>query len=170
MDHLIKNKARKHTAWDTMDDKFRTRAEGDLEKLQLPQFTTRRDFSHKWHLFKKRKRDRYDVIIGRELQQAIGIRYSKRREKVCMEKNLVDFQPIGHWNKKLIKTFWKDKLEPKEEINKAVEILDAKYEVPDLKKIAEEQLHLLAAEKKTFVRYFNQIYYLIPSTAWQMER
>jgi len=50
-----------------------SRTSASLIKLQLPQFVTRRNIEKIFHLFENNKADRYDVIIGRDLQQAIGI-------------------------------------------------------------------------------------------------
>ena len=69
----VTDKERNKTTWSTQGGDFKTFAKGKLEKLQLPQFTTRCDFSHKFHLFEKKKSDRYDTIIGRNLQQALDL-------------------------------------------------------------------------------------------------
>ena len=60
----IAEKKREKTTWSTQTGTFNTFAKATIQQLQLPQFTTRRNFNHTFHLFEKKKGDRYDVIIG----------------------------------------------------------------------------------------------------------
>lgn len=64
---MLQKKDKKKTLWSTQCGDFKIFAKGNLEKLQLPQFTTRRDFEYKFHLFEKKETDRYDAIIGHDL-------------------------------------------------------------------------------------------------------
>ena len=68
----------------------------------------------------------------------------------------VPLQPIIHWDKGLISDFWQGKAEDNEEFN-TVEILDAKYEVPDLINVAQTQTCLSPKEnmdhKELFLDY-----------------
>jgi len=72
-----------------------------LKKLQLPQFATRRDFEGSFHLFEKDKSDRYGVIIGRDLQQAIGLDIINSQQDFTWMGIMVPMTKMGHWNKKI---------------------------------------------------------------------
>ena len=132
--------------WDTQGGVFETFATTTLEKMQLPQFTMKRNFSHTWHLFNKRKNDRYDAIIGRDLQQNLGIDVLNSKKAFSWLGIEVDFRPMGYWNKNLMKNFCNTKKEH-EESYKAIEILDANYTIPDLNHISIAQDHLQDSEK-----------------------
>ena len=73
-----------------------------LIKLQLPQFTTRRRIKRYFKLFDKWKSDRYDVTIGRTLQQAIGLDILNQQQVFEWMEITVSMTQVGHWNRKLV--------------------------------------------------------------------
>ena len=76
---------------------------------------------------------------------------------------------MGHWHKALIKDFWQAKNEKHSKEFNAVEILDAKYEVPDLMDVADSQTHLDLEERtelKQLLFEFQDIFQYCPGK-WQ---
>jgi len=71
-------------------------AKTKLEQLQLPLFTTRRDFEGKFHLFGKKTTDRYDAIIGRDLQHAIGLDILNSKQAFSWMGINVPITKMGH--------------------------------------------------------------------------
>ena len=127
----VTNKDKKITTWSTQGGDFKIFTKSSLDELQLPQLNTIRDFSHKLHLFEK-KTDKYDAIIGRDLQQALGMDIMNSKGTFDWIGIQVPFKPMGYWDKELISNFWETKSYHAEESFKAVAILDAKYEILDL--------------------------------------
>jgi hypothetical protein len=66
-------KQKKPTKWDTATGVLLTKGKVFIEALSLPQFTRKHQVSTTFHLFEKRKDDKYDIIIGRDFLQAIGL-------------------------------------------------------------------------------------------------
>ena len=154
VDDVITDRQKKRVEWATQAGEFATHAEGKIEKLQLPEFRTRRDFQHTFQLFKKRKRDRYSGILGRDFQQALGIDVLNSKRMFSWMGIEVAFKPMGYWSKRFMDNFWIEKNE-KQECYKNVEILDAKYEIPDLNEIASSQLHLPTEGRDKLARLFE---------------
>jgi len=66
-------KQKNPTKWDTATGVLLTKGKVFIEALSLPQFTRQRKVSTTFYLFEKRKDDKYDIIIGRDFLQAIGL-------------------------------------------------------------------------------------------------
>ena len=99
------------------------------------------------HLFKKNESDWYDFIFGRDFQQIIGINIINSRKKLAwgdIEIQISDKVAISS-----------DLNEPAEDWEAYAQeaIKDAKYEKPDLRKVAEEQKHLTGPQKEASLKF-----------------
>ena len=62
---LVANATSSKEKWLTQCGVFKTTAKVTLEKMKLPQFTTRRTIAAEMNLFEKAKEDPYKFILGR---------------------------------------------------------------------------------------------------------
>ena len=76
----VKNKTRHKEVWDTKGGTFTTFAKTTILDLQLPQFTTRRNFRTEMHLFERKKDEKYDAIKGRDLMIKVEIFLDYKKE------------------------------------------------------------------------------------------
>ena len=76
---------------------------------------------------------------------------------------------MGYWDKKLITNFWENKAVAREENFKSSEILEAKYEIPDLRRITDKQTHLSSEEKEVLFNllHSHQDLFLAKPGKWQ---
>ena len=83
-----------------------------MKECKLPQFTSHRKFDGVFHLFKKKKKDKYDAIIGRDLLKKIGINLLYSTGHIRWGDISVPMVPMGHFsrNKSRRKLFRKVKL------------------------------------------------------------
>ena len=123
-----------------------TFAKTHLSRLQFPQVTTRRDVEGSFHLFKKSKSDRYVVIIGHDLQQAIGLEILNSQQAFEWMGITAPMTKIGHWNNKLVTNFWETKKETSKETF-AVKIINSVYKILDPSEVAQIQTHLLDQQR-----------------------
>ena len=117
-------------------------------------------------MFKKNKADKYSFIIGRDLQQKIGLDIINSKKKFASDNIEIDMMPRDYWNQESISSFWSrlginqapdgDKIDSKinksvvgfdQEYNNNVKILDANYAPVDLNEISQDQTHLTVKER-----------------------
>ena len=91
--------------WNTQGGNFDTFGQGKIDGLMFPQFTTQRKFAYNFHLFKGSKNDKYDVIIGRDLMQALGIDILNSRRTFKWDDIEIPMMPMGYWNRSRINNF-----------------------------------------------------------------
>jgi hypothetical protein len=135
----------KKILWDTQAGSFKTNSSAMLENYFLPEFTTQRKVTSKFHLFNKIKEDGYDIIIGRDILKNMGLQIHYETESFVWDDIKVKMVPRKHWDKTSIKTFWQNR--EVAEKNQLAEIKPVEYQVADLQKIVEEQTHLLPLER-----------------------
>ena len=109
----IKREIHEKATWATQGGIFKTFAEMYLGKLQLSQFTIRNNLEGNFRLFEKYKANRYNIIIGRNLQQKIDLKIFNSKQAFTWMGIIVLMNKIGHWNRKLVTSFWE-----KNKINK----------------------------------------------------
>ena len=141
--------------WNTKGGNFDTFAQGMIDHLQFPQFTTKRSFNHTFHLFKGAKTDKYDVIIGRDLMQALGIDILNSRHTFKWDDIEIPMMPMGYWKQSRINNFMsrmdnKTTKEPRKEESHEVEKQYNKqdYEKPDLAAEVSKMEHLNDQQKQ----------------------
>ena len=165
----------KPTGWNTQAGDFQTTSEGHVDRVKLPQFSTKRSFGADFHLFQPGKGCRYDVIIGQDLLQELGIDILNSSKSFHWDGIEVPMVPRGHWDKKNIRRFWKQHENSDaddetalvlsrriEETYAMKKILAAKYEPINLTKVVDEQEHLAIPERlalqkilKTYLNLFQ---------------
>ncbi len=92
-------KQKKPTKWDTATGVLLTKGKATIEALSLPQFTRKRQVSSTFHLFDKRNDDKYDIILGRDFLQAIGLVIDYSTSQFTWDNISVTMVPSGYWTK-----------------------------------------------------------------------
>ena len=140
----VVNKTRK-TEWTTQGGDFTTQGVVELDEASLPQFTRRRKFSFRAHQIVSEAKGMYDIMLGRDFLQQIGLDILYSSKEFCWDDIKVPMTNCGHWTKQSVKQFneCKDQDETEEEF-----LLDAKYEKIDLNKVVERQTHLNQENKE----------------------
>jgi len=137
--------ARKKTKWETATGILETKGTTTIENCRLPQFTKNCAVSSTFHLFDKRSADKYDVILGRDLLQAIGMDIHYSTNQFVWDNISINMVPSGYWTKDKISSVAKT-WNQREEI-KLTEILPAAYQPTDVSTIAKQQTHLTSEEQ-----------------------
>jgi hypothetical protein len=122
-----------------------TKGTTTIEKCRLPQFTKNRSVSSTFHLFDKCPTDKYDIIIGRDLLQAIGLDIYYSTNQFVWDNISIDVVPSGYWTKGKISASAKTWNECKD--MHLTEILPAEYKPADVLEIAKKQTHLTSEEQ-----------------------
>ena len=117
--------------WATQGGDFTTQGVVELSEAILPQFKRRRKFSFKAHKIVFDSKSMYDIIVGRDILQQIGMDILYSSKKFCWDKIKVLMTPCGYWTKY-------DETDKTEEAF----LLDAKYGKVELEIVVEEQTHL----------------------------
>ena len=150
----VKTEEKTKVNWNTKGGNFDTFAKGEIQGLQLPQFTTRRSFNAKFHLFRGSKKERYDVIIGRDILQSLGIDIINSKRTFKWDDIEIPMMPMGYWKRSRINTYLnriKNK-PPRSHENFQAVMLPANYKKPDLKEVVSEIEHLNENQKETLLR------------------
>jgi hypothetical protein len=127
-----------------------------MKGLRLPQFTTKRKVDFNFNLFKPSETDRYGVILGRDFGQSLGIDVKNSTKTFSWDQVEVPMVQRNHWSEKAMKAYYQSRGYAKtnndsktiQEDVRASEILDAKYEKPNLDEIVTNQFHLSKNQKK----------------------
>ena len=93
---IINNK--KSKKWNTKAGTFVTKKSANLPKIKLPQFTMKKEFDiDQCNIFDDDD-EKYDIIIGRETQQEIGLDVINSRKVYQWHEKEVAMMPQGYWN------------------------------------------------------------------------
>lgn len=95
-------KHKRPTKWDTATGVLLTKGTTTIDKCRLPQFNRKRNVSSTFHLFEKRSNDKYDVILGRDLLQAIGLGIQYSTNRFTWDDISIDMVPRGYWTQERI--------------------------------------------------------------------
>jgi len=139
--------------YDTKKTEWATQGVVELSEATLPQFTRRRKFNFKAHQIVSDSKSMYDIIMGRDILQQIGLDILYSSNEFCWDEIKVPMTPRGYWTKQSVKQF--DEYEDTEKAEEAF-LLDAKYGKVDLKKVVEEQTHLNEENKKILLELLQQ--------------
>ena len=127
------------TKWSTQTGRFVTIAKITAKALTLPQFTTKRTFQATFHVLNKDDKPHFDAIMGRDLQQQLGINVLNSEKHFQWDDILIPMVPKGHWqNKNKIL----QQLDSKTDLKHEQMLLESNYQPEDLTKIGEKQIHL----------------------------
>ena len=136
----------KSTKWTTQAGNFVTGSRSKLTRLKLPQFTIRRSIAFDAHVFDKKENDKYDLILGRDFMQAIGMNLLYDSKQFQWGEIKVAMVPREFWDRDTIKGF--GSLEDNQGDNKnEIFMLDAKYERADLNEVVKNSVGLSDEQK-----------------------
>jgi hypothetical protein len=144
-------KQKKPTKWDTATGVLLTKGRATIEALSLPQFTRKRQVSSTFHLFEKRKDDKYDIILSRDFLQAIGLVIDYSASQFTWDNISVAMVPSGYWMKEKITSVAITWNKPIEEANNEMpltEILPAEYKPVNIEDVVKQQTHLSVEEQE----------------------
>ena len=147
--HKVRKSCQK---WVTKAGEFITRGKAELEEFILPQFTHNRKIKHDFHLFKRHKNDRYDMVLGRDLMQSLGLDILNSTQKFKWNGIEIDMVPTGHWSGgKNVREF-----RATQEHNEVKNILESKYEKADLHEVLANLPHLTEDQQQALLAVFLQ--------------
>jgi hypothetical protein len=104
----------RHSKWDTATGVLLTQGKVEVKQCRLPQFTTKRNITATFHMFDKRSNDKYDLILCRDLLQAIGLDIHYSSSTFRWNNISVTMVPSGYWNQEKISAIarsWNEKQE-----------------------------------------------------------
>ncbi len=104
-------------------------------------------------MFDKRSNDRYDLILGRDLLQDIGLDIHYSSSNFTWDNISVTMVPSGYWSQEKISATARSWNESKQEIN-IREILPADYKPTDTNQVADKQTHLSPNEHEQLRHVF----------------
>ena len=86
-EHVLPKSCRKsNDKWLTQCGEFETHNVAELDQVKLSQLLMKRGFKVSFHFFQKKEDDWYDFIIGRDMQQELGI-------------NIINSEAKFRWNR-----------------------------------------------------------------------
>jgi len=142
---------KKPTKWDTASGTLLTQGKVEITNCCLPQFTRKHHIANTIHIYTKRPNDKYDIFLGRDLLQAIGLDIHYSASQFTWDNISVAMVPSGYWTKEKISTIaksWNKQIsEPTNEVQ-ITEILPAEYKPIDINKVVNKQTHLSPEERE----------------------
>jgi hypothetical protein len=168
----------KHVKWKRSTASFNTAA-GQYETkhmakvlFTLPEFSESKILHWEFHLDpeKESQGTGYDMIIGRDLMQALGVIIDYKTLTVSWEDIRIGMRDFfaDSKNYRELHTIMQQSTEPpsvKEQTGRTVRILDAKYEAADLRKICLEQaVHLSLEERQKLLNLLTEYESLFDGT------
>jgi hypothetical protein len=140
---------KKTIKWDTASGTLLTQGKVEIKQCCLLQFTQKRHITSTFHVFTKRPNDKYDVILGRDLLQAIGLDIHYCASQFTWDNISIAMVPSGHQTQdkitKVAKSWSKQESELANEVQ-LTEILPAEYKPIDINNVADQQTHLSPEE------------------------
>jgi len=142
--------------WKTKGGTFKTHGKVSIEKFCLPQFSTKRKVNAAFYTFIKKPTNSYDIILGRDICQALGLDVINSKKVFTWDDISVAMVPRGHWNSSSIAAFYqkeKENTTKVQEIEEDVEdamqadLKPAIYEAVDVNQLIEKQGHLDSSER-----------------------
>ena len=144
--------------WGTSNGKFTTRVKAVMQ-LMLPEFSQNKifDLTPDVKIIEDDAKVSYDLIIGIETLAKWGVVLDFRESEITIDNQTIQMRDVGALSsKKELRNTYNEAVEPqstKEETDRVVRILDAKYEPADLPQVVEDNCpHLSVAEMKSLLR------------------
>ena len=129
------------STWNTASGTFRTKGTTKIE-LTLPEFYPDRRINWKMHTTKNLN---YDMILGRDLLEELGIVLDFRRKVCTWEDAEVPMKPPSAT---VQDSYYVQQEALSSEMERIRKILDAKYEPANLEEVAESCEHLTKSQRK----------------------
>jgi hypothetical protein len=140
---------KKTIKWDTASGTLLTQGKVEIKQCCLPQFTRKRHITSTFHVFTKRPNDKYDVVLGRNFLQAIGLDIHYSASQFTWDNISTSMVPSGHRTQykitKVAKSWNKQESELANEVQ-LTEIPPAEYKPIDINTVANQQTHLSPEE------------------------
>ncbi|MCP4746807.1 MAG: hypothetical protein GY874_11815, partial [Desulfobacteraceae bacterium] len=156
--------------WRTSNGTFMTRSVGDLD-LKFPEFSKSKTASFQPDIVEVPKTAAapiYDLILGIKSLANIGAILDFAKSTVTIDQVELPMRAKGHYDMKSIRAQCRDLLEPismHKATNRALEILDAKYENADLPKIITENCkHLSVRQQEQLLKLLLEFEELFDGT------
>jgi len=99
--------------WLTQCGVFKTTARVTLDKMKLPQLTTKITVTAEINLFERAKEDPYDFILGQNFLQDIKLDIKSSTHTFAWDEIEIPMVPRIHWNKTSVGNFWEINIENK---------------------------------------------------------
>ena len=148
-----RNEKKKETDWSTQGGAFATKKKATITGVKFPQFTKNRSLEFAMHLFEKKKDDKYDFILGRDLLQTVGIDILNSTGTLRWDDIEIKMMP-SRMARDLSTNELEEIFTTKKERN--TKILDAEYTKPDLREIAAAQEHLTGLQREAFLKMLQE--------------
>lgn len=143
--------------WGTSNGKFTTRVKA-MMRLMLPEFSQNKifDLTPDVKVIEDDRKVAYDLIIGIETLAKWGVVLDFRESEITIDNQTIQMRNVGALrSKRELRNTYVEAVEPlstKEETDRVVRILDAKYEPADLPQVVEDNCpHLSVAERKSLL-------------------
>ena len=156
-----KKKKKVEASYQTQVGVFHTEQEAEVDNVRLPQFTTKRSFRATFNLFTPSNDTKYDIIIGRDIMQELGLDVLNSSRTFRWGEIEVPMVERGYWDRKAINDFKKkhsnetiDEEEENLKLSRYMEetvalskILAAKYDPINVNEVISKQNHLSVPER-----------------------
>ena len=131
----------------------------NLKGLTLPEFDSNKQVpSHQALVFDADIR--YDLIMGRDFLEKIGIRCNHDTKEICWFDRCLPMKT----HQEMDGSFHHDAILEDDDLNLETHILDAKYEMVDAHKIASKQNHLTQKQRTELAQLFTKYHELFNGT------
>ena len=155
--------------WMTKGGQFETKAICEVQ-MKLLDFSSSRTVKWKFHVDTKAtsKQENYDMIIGKDLMQELGldVKYSNLSlQWDQLEVPMREFGELRHRDSLKQNYYLKEEaVATKEMKQRAVKILDAKYEKANLRKLVQKHTHLSMFEQEQLLQLLKKFESLFDGT------
>ena len=163
----LKQKDSKKSSWNTAAGIFQTEGTAKVDFI-LPEFYESKLISWKAHVTKQDCG--YDMIVGRDLLQELGMKIDFDSNSIEWEGASVPMKPHGATRETDL--YLQDSQAVEEAVDRMKHILDAKYAKADLDEYVQECDYLSAEEKKQLLALLKQYESLFDGTLgrWKNEK
>ena len=134
------------TKWHTKAGEFITKEKCKINKLKLPQFTSKQTVAFEAHVFDKERGEQYDVILGRDFMKTIGLNILYNSMQFQWGGIKVLMVPKGFWQKSTMHGF--QHFENNKISKNEIYLLDANYQKAYLKEVVNSQPQLTNVQQK----------------------
>ena len=156
-------KSKSNKSFSTANGAYKTNFDSEVF-FTLPEFSNSKIV--KWNFAVAKSSDiGYDMVIGRDLMESLGIDLLFSRKVVTWEGNELPMRDFNKQTKKMkfsaheMNKIIQENMEPistKEATKRVVEILDAKYEKADLEQVVNNATHLNPGQRKKLLKLLKK--------------
>jgi len=114
---------KKPTKWDTANGIMQMDGSVIIENFNLPQFSRKLNITTSFHMYHKKAKDRYDIIIGHDLLADLGLDLHYSTSQFVWNGITVDMVPSGYLTQEKISNLaktWNSQRKPTRKIDPKV--------------------------------------------------